>query len=132
MNVLFVFIVLQHRRCQELHFKVTEHLTAACTSQQIFEAFLDRDAPQYLMRDRDSSYGGEVRLRISSMGIEDYSPRPRRPWQNLYVERLIGSIRRDCVERIWFRYTRHDSFSMTWLSSRGHIRLVCVVFGAIQ
>jgi len=71
MNVLFVFIVLQHRRCQELHFKVTEHLTAACTSQQIFEAFLDRDAPQYLMRDRDSSYGGEVRLRISSMGIEE-------------------------------------------------------------
>jgi putative transposase len=79
-RVLFVFIVLEHRR-QVLHFKVTAHPTAAWTSQQIVEAFADRDAPRYLIRDRDSIYGDEVRLRISSVGIEEVLTAPRSPWQ---------------------------------------------------
>jgi hypothetical protein len=71
MRVLFVFVVLEHRRRQVLHFNVTEHPTASWTSQQIVEAFADRDAPRYLIRDRDSIYSDDVSVRISSMGIED-------------------------------------------------------------
>ena len=74
-------MVLEHCSRQVLHFNVTEHPTAAWTSQQIVEAFLDRDAPQYLMRHRDSIYGDEVRLRISSMGIEELLTALRSPWK---------------------------------------------------
>jgi putative transposase len=81
MKVLFVFIVLEHRRRQVLHFNVTEQPTAAWTSQQIVESFADRDAPRYLIRDRDSIYGDDVRLRISSMGIEELLSAPQSPWQ---------------------------------------------------
>ena len=97
MRVLFVFIVLEHHRREVLHFNVTEHPTAAWTSQQIVEAFADRDAPRYLIRDRDRVYGNEVRLRIASLHIEEVLTAPRSPWQNPYAERLIGSIRRDCL-----------------------------------
>src|SRR5262252_9798846 len=76
MKVLFVFIVLEHRRRQVLHFNVTEHPTAAWTSQQIVEAFADRDAPRYLIRDRDSIYGDDVGLRIASLGIEELLTAP--------------------------------------------------------
>jgi putative transposase len=81
MRVLFVFVVLEHRRRQVLHFNVTEHPTAAWTSQQIVEAFADRDTPRYLIRDRDNIYGDEVRLRIASMGIEEILTAPQSPWQ---------------------------------------------------
>ena len=97
MKVLFVFIVLEHSRREVLHFNVTEHPTAAWTAQQIVEAFADRDAPRYLIRDRDSVYGNEVRLRIASLHIEELLTAPQSPWQTPYVERLIGSIRRDCL-----------------------------------
>src|SRR5260370_22301740 len=83
MRVLFVFLVPEHRRRQVLHFNVTEHPTADWTSQQIVEAFADRDAPRYLIRDRDSIYGSEVR--IASLGIEEVLASPRSPWQNPYV-----------------------------------------------
>jgi putative transposase len=116
MRVLFVFIVLEHRRREVLHFNVTEHPTAAWTSQQIVEAFADRDAPWYLIRDRDSIYGDDVRLRISSMGIEEVLTAPQSPWQNPYAERLIGSIRRAinhltqrpffCTVEVWKRPAR--------------------------
>src|SRR5712691_2397646 len=107
MRVLFVFLVLEHRRRQVLHFNVTEHPTADWTSQQIVEAFADRDAPRYLIRDRDSIYGSEVRLRIASLGIEEVLAAPRSPWQNPYVERLIGSIRRDCLNHFVILNARH-------------------------
>jgi hypothetical protein len=83
-KVLFVFIVLEHRRRQMLHFNAREHPTAAWTSPPIVEAFLDRDALRYLMRDRDSIYGDDVRRRISSMGIEERLTVPGNPSQNLY------------------------------------------------
>ena len=93
-----MFIVLEHRRREVLHFNVTEHPTAAWTSQQIIEAFSDRDVPRYLIRDRDGVYGNEVRLRIAALNIEEVLTAPQSPWQNPYAERLIGSIRRDCLE----------------------------------
>jgi hypothetical protein len=68
MKVLFLFIALEHRHRQVLHFNITEHPAAAWTSQQIVEAFAERDAPRYLLRDRDSVYGSDVRLRIASLG----------------------------------------------------------------
>ena len=90
-----------------LHFNVTEPPTAAWTSQPIVEAFADRDAPRYLIRDRDSIYGDDVRLRIPSMGIEEVLTAPQSPWQNPYVERLIGSIRGDCLNHFVILNARH-------------------------
>ena len=107
MKVLFVFIVLEHRRRQVLHFNVTEHPTAAWTSQQIVEAFADRDAARYLIRDRDSIYGNEVRLRIASLGMEEVLTAPQSPWQNPYAERLIGSIRRECLNHFVILNAKH-------------------------
>ena len=128
MRVLFVFIVLEHRRREVLHFNVTEHPTAAWTSQQIIEAFAERDAPQYLIRDRDSVYGNEVRLRIASLHIEELLTAPQSPWQNPYVERLIGSIRRDCLNHFVILNARHlkriqASYFVYYHGSRTHLGL---------
>lgn len=75
LKVLFVFIVLEHRRRQVLHFNVTEHPTAGWTAQQIVQAFEDRDAARYLLRDRDNIYGEAVGVRIASLGSKELSPR---------------------------------------------------------
>ena len=128
LRVLFVFIVLEQRRREVLHFNVTEHPTAAWTSQQIIEAFADRDAPKYLIRDRDSVYGNDVRLRISSMGIEEVLTAPRSPWQNPYAERMIGSIRRDCMNHFIILNARHLKRALTsylgyYHGSRTHLGL---------
>src|SRR5215813_12859173 len=128
MRVLFVFIVLEHRRRQGLHFNVAEHPTAAWTSQQLVEAFADRDAPRYLIRDRDSIYGDDVRLRITSMGIEEVLTAPRSPWQNPYAERLIGSIRRDCLNHFVILNAKHLRRTLTsylhyYHGSRTHLGL---------
>ena len=74
-----VFIVLEHRRRQVLHSHVTEHPSAAWTSQQIVEAFANQNAPRYLLRDRDSIYGNEVRLRTASLQMEEVLTAPRSP-----------------------------------------------------
>jgi transposase InsO family protein len=98
MRILVVFIVLEHDRRKVLHFNMTEHPTGAWTAQQIVEAFADREAAPYLIRDRDSRYSAEVRLRIQSLGMQEILTAPQSPWQNPYAERLIGSIRRECSE----------------------------------
>jgi transposase InsO family protein len=105
--VLFVFLVLEHRRREVLHFNVTDHPTSAWVSQQIVEAFADRETPRYLIRDRDGVYGYEVRRRLRSLGIEEVLTAPRSPWQNAYAERLIGSIRRECLNHFIVLNTRH-------------------------
>ena len=107
MKVLFVFVVLEHRRRQVLHFNVTEHPTAAWTAQQIVEAFADREPARYLIRDRDGIYGNAVRLRIASLGMEEVLAAPQSPWQNPYVERLIGSIRRECLNHFVILNAKH-------------------------
>jgi hypothetical protein len=81
-RVLYVFVVLLHRRRQVMHFNVTDSPAAAWTAQQIVEAFPDDSAPRYLLRDRDSIYGGEFRRRVRSMGIGEVVTAPRSPWQN--------------------------------------------------
>jgi putative transposase len=95
-----VFIVLSHDRRRIVHFNVTAHPTAQWTAQQLVEAFPFDSAPRYLLRDRDAIYGEKVRRRIKSLGIEEVVTAPRSPWQNPFVERIIGSIRRDCLDHI--------------------------------
>jgi len=96
-RVLYCFIVLRHDRRKVIHFNVTMHPTAAWTAQQITEAFPFDTAPKYLIRDRDGTYGQYFRQRLKHMGIKEVIITPRSPWQNPFVERVIGTIRRDCL-----------------------------------
>jgi putative transposase len=102
-----VFILLSHDRRHIVHFDVTAHPTARWTAQQLVEAFPFDSAPRYLLRDRDAIYGGKVRRRIKSLGIEEVVTAPRSPWQNPYAERVIGSIRRDCLDHVIVLNERH-------------------------
>ena len=106
-KVLFVLVVLVHHRRKVLHFNVTEHPTAQWTGQQIIEAFPWDTAPRYLLRDRDGIYGTQFQRRVKSMGIQVVLTAPRSPWQNAFVERLIGSIRRDRLNHVIVLNERH-------------------------
>jgi putative transposase len=99
-KVLFVLVVLSHERRRVVHFNVTENPTAHWTAQQIIEAFPWDTAPRYLLRDRDAIFGISFRRRVESMVIHQVLSAPRSPWQNPYFERLIGSIRRDCLDHV--------------------------------
>ena len=99
-EVLFVFIVLVHDRRPIVHFNVTAHPTAEWTAQQLLEAFPFETAPRYLLRDRDRTYGQEFRKQVSVMNIKEVLSAPRSPWQRAYVERVIGSIRRECLDHL--------------------------------
>ena len=106
-RILYVFIVLSHDRRQVVHFNVTEYPTGQWTAQQLVEAFPFDSAPRYLLRDRDAIYGEAVRRRIKSLSIEEVVSAPRSPWQNPFVERIIGSIRRDCLDHVIVLNERH-------------------------
>jgi putative transposase len=97
-RLLFVFVVLRHDRRELLHLNVTDHPSAVWTAQQIIEAFPEETAPRYLLRDRDAIYGDEFARRVEGMGIREVLTAPRAPWQNPLVERVIGSIRRECLD----------------------------------
>ncbi len=99
-RLLYVFVILSHARRQVVHFNVTANPTAEWTAQQIVEAFPLNTAPKYLLRDRDSIYGEWFRKRVQSMGINEVVTAYHSPWQNPYVERLHGSVRRDCLDHI--------------------------------
>ena len=97
-KVLFVLIVLAHERRRIVHFNVTEHPTAQRTAQQRVEAFPWETTPKYLLRDRDAVYGDWLQRRVASLGIEQVLTAPRSPWQNAFCERLLGSLRRECLD----------------------------------
>jgi len=99
-RVLYCFVVLRHDRRQVIHFNVTAHPTAQWTAQQIVEAYPFDEAPGYPIRDRDSIYGDKFRKRVKGLGIDEVPIAPRSPWQNPYCERLIGSIRRECLNHM--------------------------------
>jgi putative transposase len=99
-QVLFVFIVIQHDRRRLVHLNVTAHPTAEWTARQIVEAFPFESAPKYLLRDRDGIYGSEFREQVAVMNIKEVLSAPRSPWQRAYVERVIGSIRRECLDHV--------------------------------
>jgi putative transposase len=99
-RVLYCFIVLLHGRRKIVHFNVTTNPTAQWAAQQIIEAFPDDTSPRYLLRDRDSIYGAEFRSRVKGMQIDEVVTAPHSPFQNPYAERVIGSIRRECLDHL--------------------------------
>jgi putative transposase len=107
LRVLFVLVVLAHHRRRVLHFNVTAHPTAAWTAQQIVDTFPDDTVPSYLLRDRDAIYGEAFRQRVKGMQIREVLTAARSPWQNPFAERLIGSIRRDCLDHVIVLSERH-------------------------
>ena len=123
-RVLYVFVVLLHPRRRIVLFNVTDSPIATWTARQIIEAFPDDSAPRYLLRDRDSICGAEFRRRVQAIGVAEVLAAPRSPWQNPFVERVIGTIRRELLVlneghlrrrlRSYFRY---------YYGSRTHLAL---------
>jgi transposase InsO family protein len=99
-RLLFVLVILRHQRRQLISLSVTTNPRAEWIARQITDAFPWEEAPDYLIRDRDASYGHAVTRRLAAMGIRDQPTSPRSPWQNGHAERVIGSIRRECLDHI--------------------------------
>ena len=99
-QVLYVFLVLAHDRRRIVHFNVTAHPTAEWTGQQLREAFPFDQVPRYLLRDRDGIFGREFRTDVAAMGIKEVLSTPRSPWERAFVERVIGTIRRECLDHV--------------------------------
>jgi transposase InsO family protein len=99
-QILYVFLVLAHDRRRILHFGVTAHPTAEWTAQQLRNAFPWDTAARYLLRDRDRIFGDDFVKQVRDMGIQEVLSAPRSPWQRAYVERVIGSIRRECLDHM--------------------------------
>jgi Integrase core domain len=123
-RLLYVMIILAHDRRKIIRTAVTEHPTAGWLSRQVTEAFPWDTAPRYLLRDRDASYGSDFRSRVEAMVITA----PRSPWQNAYVERVIGSIRRECLDHLMIFNERHlrrvlSSYVYYYQRTRTHLSL---------
>ena len=106
-RVLFVLVVLSHGRRRLRHFNITEHPTAEWTGRQLIEACGLEDSPRYLIRDRDQVYGERFSRQARMLDIRETVTAPRSPWQNAYAERVIGSIRRECLDHIVVIGERH-------------------------
>ena len=106
-RVLFVLVLLTHSRRRLVHFNVTEHPTAEWTARQLLEACAQEEAPRYLIRDRDRVYGERFSRQAKALDIREVIIAPRSPWQNAYAERVIGSIRRECLDHVVVIGERH-------------------------
>jgi transposase InsO family protein len=127
-KLLFGFLILRHGRRHLVSFSVTAHPTAEWLAQQIAEAFPWDTAPCYLIRDRDGVYGELYKRRVRSLGIHDRPITPRCPWQNAYVERLIGSIRRECLDHLVICNEAHlrcvlKAYARYYNAARTHLAL---------
>jgi len=127
-RLLYVMIILAHDRRTIVRFDVTRYPTAGWLARQVTDAFPWDTAPRYLLRDRDSSYGQDFRKQIDAMGIAEVVSAARSPWQNAYVERVIGSIRRECLDHIVIFNERHlrgilSSYADYYHHSRTHLSL---------
>jgi transposase InsO family protein len=125
---LFAFLVVGHGRRQLLWFAVTQQPTAEWLARQIVEAFPWDAAPAYLVRDNDKAYGPIFTRRVRAMGIRDRPIAPGSPWQNAYVERLIGSIPRDCLDHLLIFGEAHlrrvlTLYSLYYNETRTHLGL---------
>lgn len=107
LRVLYIVVILRLDRRELVHLAVTANPTAEWTAQQVTEAFPWNEAPSFLIRDQDRTYGSVYRDRLAVMGIADTPTAPRSPWQNAYVERVIGSIRRECLDHVIVKDERH-------------------------
>src|ERR1022692_3701818 len=99
-QLLYALIIVRLDRRDFVWINVTTNPTAEWIARQLTEAFPWNEAPPYLIRDRDRIYGAVVTRRLCAMGIRDKPTAPASPWQNGFAERLIGSIRRECVDHI--------------------------------
>ena len=127
-QILYVFLVLAHDRRRILHFGVTANPTAEWTAQQLRDAFPWDSAPRYLLRDRDRIFGDEFTQQVKDMSIQEVLSAPRSPWQRAYVERLIGTLRRECLDHVIVfneaSLSRHvKSFTRYYHESRTHLSL---------
>jgi putative transposase len=127
-QVLYVFLVLAHDRRRILDFGVTAHPTAEWTAQQLRDAFPWDTAPRYLRRDRDRIFGDAFSKQVEDMAIEEVLSAPRSPWQRAYVERVIGTIRRECLDHVIVfneasLYRHVKSFVRYYHESRTHLSL---------
>jgi transposase InsO family protein len=127
-RILFTFVVLRHDLREVVHFNITAHPTAEWTARQIVEVFPYDESPRFLIRDRDAIYGHAFRKRVESMGIEEVIIAPRSPWQDPYAERVIGSIRRECLDHLIVVSERHlrrilRSYFEYYHASRTHLSL---------
>ena len=124
-RVLYVLVIMAHDRRRILHFNVTTSPSADWTARQILEAFPYDTGPRFLLHDRDKIFAGDVARRVRSMGIEEVLTAPGSPWQNAYCERLIGSIRRECLDHVVVLNERHllralRSYASYYHASRTH------------
>ena len=127
-RLLHGFLILHHGRREILWIGTTSHPSADWIARQLTEAFGWEEAPRYIIRDRDRAYGDIVVRRLRAMGIRDRPTAPRSPWQNGYCERLIGSIRRDCLDHVVVfgeRHLRHllRSYANYYNQTRTHLSL---------
>jgi transposase InsO family protein len=127
-RLLYGLLVLRHDRRRILGFSVTAHPTAEWIARQVTEACGWESAPEYLVRDRDRVYGEAFKRRIRAMGIRDRPTAPHSPWQNGYAERVIGSIRRECLDHVLVfseRHLRHvlRSYARYYNGARTHLSL---------
>jgi transposase InsO family protein len=127
-RLLYGFLILHHGRREIRWMGTTSHPNAEWIARQLTEAFGWEDAPRYIIRDRDRAYGDIVVRRLRAMGIRDRPTAPRSPWQNGYCERLIGSIRRDCLDHVVVfgeQHLRHllRSYANYYNQTRTHLSL---------
>ena len=114
-RLLFVLAILRHERRRLISLSVTDHPTAEWIARQLTEAFPWEEAPDTMIRDRDGCYGQAVTKRLAAMGIRDHPTAPRSPWQDGHAERLIGSIRRECLDH-------------TVVFGEGHLRRIVAAY----
>ena len=127
-RLLYVMIILAHGRRRIVRFDVTPHPTAVRLSPQVIEAFPWDTARSFLLRDRDASYGSVFSKRVAAMGVTEVVTAPRSPGQNPHVERVIGSIRRECLDHVVIFNERHlrrvlSSYVDYYQRTRTHLSL---------
>ena len=127
-RLLYGLLIMGHGRRQIMWLGVTAHPTAEWIANQLTQAYGWEQAPRYLIRDRDSCYGSVFTRRLRSLGIRDHPTSPRSPWQNGYAERLIGSIRRECLDHVVVfgeRHLRHvlSCYMEYYNAARTHLSL---------
>jgi transposase InsO family protein len=127
-DLLYAFVIIRMDRRDLVWINVTARPTAEWVARQITEAFPWNEAPRYMIRDRDRIYGAAVTRRLHAMGIRDKPAAPASPWQNGFVERLIGSIRRECVDHIIVLGETHlrrslNSYARYYNRTRTHLAL---------
>jgi transposase InsO family protein len=127
-KLLYGLVILGHGRRRLIHYAVTAHPTSEWVARQIVEGFPWDQTPAYLVRDRDAVYGSVVKRRLRGLGIRDRPIAPASPWQNAYVERLIGSVRRECIDHVIILGEAHlrrimSRYASYYNQSRTHLAL---------